>query len=183
MNLAPARGVAVREFVIDVTARPGRLPAVRRRPGGRGRRGEEGRRDADRRRVADARSTSTGSRTLVPTALEGGAAVRLRVDGRRDAVHERARPGAAQSRQVFWFHRPETLAGWLEEISRHPLAPTLRDRLRVMPALESDRAVAGAGAGDPEPGGVARGGPPAGADPDGDRLGQDVHGGERLPTG
>src|SRR6266516_3807187 len=34
------------------------------------------------------------------------------------------------SRQVFWFHRPETLAGWINEIRSHALAPTLRHRLR-----------------------------------------------------
>ena len=41
----------------------------------------------------------------------------------------------AASRQVFSFHRPETLAGWLDESARHPAAPTLRHRLRVMPPL------------------------------------------------
>jgi type I restriction enzyme R subunit len=37
------------------------------------------------------------------------------------------------SRQVFWFHQPGTLARWLTEAARHPDAPTLRHRLRVMP--------------------------------------------------
>ena len=53
VNLAAARGVAVREFVHGITARPRRLPAVPRRSGRRRGRGEEGGRDADRRRVAE----------------------------------------------------------------------------------------------------------------------------------
>jgi type I restriction enzyme R subunit len=40
------------------------------------------------------------------------------------------------SRQVFWFHRPETLGRWLEEGERNPDAPTLRHRLRALPQLE-----------------------------------------------
>src|SRR5436309_7091881 len=44
----------------------------------------------------------------------------------------------AKSRQVFWFHRPETLADWISEIRSHPLAPTLRHRLRGLPTLTDD---------------------------------------------
>jgi hypothetical protein len=40
------------------------------------------------------------------------------------------------SRDVFSFHRPETMAGWLDELRRHPPAPTLRHRLRALPQLE-----------------------------------------------
>ena len=40
------------------------------------------------------------------------------------------------SRPVFSFHRPETMASWLDEIRRHPTAPTLRHRLRELPTLE-----------------------------------------------
>src|SRR5271165_2812644 len=40
----------------------------------------------------------------------------------------------ARSRQVFAFHRPETLAHWLLDESQHPGA-TLRARLRNMPPL------------------------------------------------
>jgi type I restriction enzyme R subunit len=40
------------------------------------------------------------------------------------------------SRPVFWFHQPETLARWLEEARREPLAPTLRHRLQRLPELE-----------------------------------------------
>src|SRR5205807_9656262 len=41
------------------------------------------------------------------------------------------------SRDVFWFHRPETLAAWLEEIRRHPTASTLRHRLTQLPPLDA----------------------------------------------
>ena len=84
---------------------------------------------------------------------------------------------------MFSFHRPETLAGWLEELRRHPTAPTLRHRLRALPAAAGDGLVAGAVPGDREPRDVAGGEPAAGADPDGDRVGQDVHRRERQPTG
>jgi type I restriction enzyme R subunit len=40
------------------------------------------------------------------------------------------------SRDVFWFHRPETLAGWLDELRRHPDSPTLRHRLERPPPLD-----------------------------------------------
>src|SRR3989441_10116207 len=40
-----------------------------------------------------------------------------------------------RSRQLFWFHRPETLARWVREITERPAAPTLRHRLRAMPPL------------------------------------------------
>lgn len=41
-----------------------------------------------------------------------------------------------RSRRVFTFHRPKTLAGWLEEWTRRPESPTLRSRLRQMPPLD-----------------------------------------------
>ncbi len=41
----------------------------------------------------------------------------------------------ASSRQVFWFLRPETLAAAVADLRRHPRAPTLRHRLRVLPDL------------------------------------------------
>ncbi|WP_217915056.1 type I restriction-modification enzyme R subunit C-terminal domain-containing protein [Miltoncostaea marina] len=39
------------------------------------------------------------------------------------------------SRQVFWFHRPATLAAALD-LRVHPRAPTLRHRLRELPGLD-----------------------------------------------
>ena len=43
----------------------------------------------------------------------------------------------ARSRQVFAFHRAETLAQWLQDESQHP-GTTLRARLRNMPPLIKD---------------------------------------------
>ena len=113
---------------------------------------------------------------------------RCRSSTSRPASRRGSRTGSTRtpaSRQVFSFHRPETLAGWLERDPRAiRRAPTLRHRLRALPPLRGDGPVAGAGRARSEPRGVARGEPAAGADPDGDRLGQDVHGGERrLPAG
>jgi type I restriction enzyme R subunit len=42
-----------------------------------------------------------------------------------------------RSRRVFTFHRPETMAGWIEEHEADPDRPTLRHRLRHMPPLEA----------------------------------------------
>lgn len=41
-----------------------------------------------------------------------------------------------RTREVFAFHRPETLARWMREADDEPDAPTLRARLRRMPALD-----------------------------------------------
>lgn len=41
-----------------------------------------------------------------------------------------------RAREVFCFHRPETLARWMREAGERPEAPTLRARLRRLPALD-----------------------------------------------
>ncbi|MGW0435590.1 DEAD/DEAH box helicase family protein [Micromonospora sp. NPDC003197] len=41
-----------------------------------------------------------------------------------------------RTREVFAFHRPETLARWMREADEDPAAPTLRARLRQMPELD-----------------------------------------------
>jgi len=43
----------------------------------------------------------------------------------------------ARSRQVFTFHRPETIAGWMRRAQEQPQIPTLRAGLRTMPQLET----------------------------------------------
>jgi type I restriction enzyme R subunit len=43
----------------------------------------------------------------------------------------------ARTRDVFAVHRPETLAAWLDEYYREPLAPTLRHRLQHLPELNT----------------------------------------------
>ncbi|MBG0813084.1 DEAD/DEAH box helicase family protein [Planomonospora sp. ID82291] len=40
-----------------------------------------------------------------------------------------------RSRPVFSFHRPETVAAWMDEADENPDAPTFRARVRRMPAL------------------------------------------------
>jgi type I restriction enzyme, R subunit len=42
----------------------------------------------------------------------------------------------ARSRRVFTFHRPETLAEWLRQITENPDLPSFRARLKHMPPLD-----------------------------------------------
>ncbi|RSN23360.1 restriction endonuclease [Amycolatopsis sp. WAC 04169] len=42
----------------------------------------------------------------------------------------------ARSREVFAFHRPETVADWMRSAEEAPAAPTLRAALRRLPVLE-----------------------------------------------
>ncbi|GLW91698.1 DEAD/DEAH box helicase family protein [Actinokineospora globicatena] len=42
----------------------------------------------------------------------------------------------ARSREVFAFHRPETIADWMRRAEEAPAAPTLRAALRRLPLLE-----------------------------------------------
>ena len=73
------------------------------------------------------------------------------------------------------FIGPETLADWLTQELQHP-GSTLRARLRHLPALIDRWAAASADHGHPQPGKIARRAAPAGADPDGQRRRQDLHG-------
>ena len=43
----------------------------------------------------------------------------------------------ARSREVFFVHRPETLARWLSDWTQNPVAPTLRGRLHHLPDVDS----------------------------------------------
>ncbi|MBB5111954.1 type I restriction enzyme R subunit [Micromonospora echinospora] len=42
----------------------------------------------------------------------------------------------ARSREVFWFHRPETIAAWMQRADQTPKASTFRAALRRLPVLE-----------------------------------------------
>ncbi|OSP45218.1 restriction endonuclease [Streptomyces sp. 13-12-16] len=42
----------------------------------------------------------------------------------------------ARSREVFYFHRPETVAAWMRRADKTPAAPTFRAALRRLPVLE-----------------------------------------------
>ncbi|MFK0193937.1 DEAD/DEAH box helicase family protein [Kitasatospora sp. NPDC090308] len=44
----------------------------------------------------------------------------------------------ARSREVFAFHRPETIAAWMRRVDEHPGTPTFRAALREMPTLMRD---------------------------------------------
>jgi type I restriction enzyme R subunit len=71
----------------------------------------------------------------VPTSLEGALPFVYQSTGTETRFTNTLDPEPA-SREVFWFHRPETLARWLEEVRRHPTAPTLRHRLQQMPPAD-----------------------------------------------
>ena len=68
-------------------------------------------------------------------AIEGGLPIVYESTGTETRFTNGLDPDPA-SRPVFSFHRPETMAAWLDDVRRHPTAPTLRHRLRVLPPLE-----------------------------------------------
>ena len=183
-NLAASRGVAVREFVL--TPPHGRVDYLL---------------FVDREAVGVVEAKKEGE-TLTGVEWQSGQ-VRRRAAGRDPGRARRRRCRSlyestgvetrftntldpdARSRDVFSFHRPETLAAWLDEIRRHPTAPTLRHRLQRAARRSTEQGLWPAQVTrDPQPRALARREPPARADPDGDRVGQDVHGRERrLPAG
>jgi type I restriction enzyme R subunit len=71
----------------------------------------------------------------VPTALEGGALPFVYQSTGTETRFTNTLDPEPASRDVFWFHRPETLSAWLDEVRRDPGAPTLRHRLRQLPPL------------------------------------------------
>ena len=135
VNLSAARGVAVREFVLKSPhGRADYLLFV----------------DGEAVGVAEAKKqgeTLTGVAWQTAkyvdglpdellTAVEGALPFAYQSTGVETRFTNTLDPDA-KSRQVFWYHRPETLAGWINEIRAHPLEPTLRHRMRGLPALES----------------------------------------------
>ena len=150
-------------------ARPRRLPALPRRAGGRGRRGEEGRRDADRGRVAE-REVRRRAAGRARARDRGRAAVRLRVDGDGDPVHEPARPGLREPRRCSRSTGPRRWpAGSTRCAATRPRRRSATACARC-PTLDADRAVARRSSrAIAQPRALARREPPAGADPDGDR--------------
>ncbi len=136
VNMSAARGVAVREFVLKSPhGRADYLLFV----------------DGEAVGVAEAKKegetlTGVAWQTAkyvdglpdeLPTAVEGALPFAYQSTGVETRFTNTV-DSDAKSRQVFWFHRPETLAGWINDIRSHPLDPTLRHRLRTLPALESD---------------------------------------------
>src|SRR6266511_1820092 len=132
-NLAASRGVAVREFILESPhGRADYLLFVDREAVG----------------VIEAKpegATLTGvewqsSKYLdglpewVTSALEGALPFAYQSTGVETRFTNTLDP-EARSRQVFWFHRPETLAAWVRHVEENPLAPTLRHRLTELPEL------------------------------------------------
>jgi type I restriction enzyme, R subunit len=72
----------------------------------------------------------------VPAALEGALPFVYQSTGTETRFTNTLDPEPT-SREVFWFHRPETLAAWLDEVRRHPKEPTLRHRLLDLPPLDA----------------------------------------------
>ncbi|HET9438023.1 MAG TPA: DEAD/DEAH box helicase family protein, partial [Gaiellaceae bacterium] len=132
-NLAAARGVAVREFVMKPPhGRADYLLFVDREAVGV----IEAKKEGETLRGVQWQSAKyvDGVPDEVPTAVEGALPFVYESTGVETHFTNTLDPDAA-SREVFSFHRPETLAGWLEQIRTHPRGPTLRHRLRSLPPL------------------------------------------------
>ena len=137
VNLAASRGVAVREFVLEAPhGRVDYLLFVDRRAAGVIEAKKEG-------------ETLTGvtwqsARYLdglpgwVEPARAGAMAFAYESTGTETRFTNTLDPDA-RSRQLFWFHRPETLAELLREPSENDLTQTLRRRLTAMPDLDASR--------------------------------------------
>ena len=136
VNLAASRGVAVREFVLEPPhGRADYLLFVDREAVG----------------VIEAKpegATLTGVEwqsakylddlpDWVTSAVEGALPFAYQSTGTETRFTNTLDP-EARSRQVFSFHRPETLASWIREVQENPLAPTLRHRLTKLPDLDDD---------------------------------------------
>ena len=133
VNLTAARGVAVREFRLKPPhGRADYLLFV----GGAAAGVIEAKKEGETLTGVEWQSAKyvDGLPDEIPTAVEGALPFAYESTGTETRFTNTLDPDAA-SRPVFSFHRPETLAHWLEEIRRHPSAPTLRHRLRTLPPL------------------------------------------------
>ena len=133
VNLAASRGVAVREFVMKPPhGRADYLLFLDGHAAGV----IEAKKQGETLTGVEHQSTKyvDGLPEELEPAVEGGLAFVYESTGTETRFTNRLDPEPA-SRPVVSFHRPETLSGWLEELRRHPAAPTLRHRLRTPPAL------------------------------------------------
>ena len=134
VNLAARQGVAVREFVlkpphgradyllfVDGEA----VGAIEAKPEGSTLTGVEWQSDKYLEGVPD----------TVQVALEGALPFAYQSTGVETRFTNTLDP-EARTRQVFWFHRPESLVQWIAVCRAGPRAPTLRHRLRQMPELD-----------------------------------------------
>ena len=133
-NLSAARGVAIREFVLrSPHGRADYLLFVDGAAAGVVEAKKEG-----QTLTGVAWQTARyveGVPDDVPTAVEGALPFAYESTGPAETRFTNTLDPDAASRRVFSFHRPETLAGWIAEISKHPTEPTLRHRLRTLPQL------------------------------------------------
>jgi type I restriction enzyme, R subunit len=132
VNLSAAQGVAVREFVMKPPhGRADYLLFV----GGVAVGVVEAKKEGETLRGVQWQSAKyvDGVPDDVPT-IEGALPFVYESTGVETHFTNTLDPDAA-SREVFSFHQPRTLAGWLEQIRDHPTAPTLRHRLRALPPL------------------------------------------------
>jgi type I restriction enzyme R subunit len=133
VNLAESRGVAVREFVMKPPhGRADYLLFLDGRAAGV----VEAKKEGETLVGVEHQSAMyvEGLPDVLEPAVEGGLAFVYESTGTETRFTNRLDPDPA-SRPVFSFHQPRTLIGWLEEIRRHPNAPTLRHRLRSLPEL------------------------------------------------
>jgi hypothetical protein len=118
VNLAASRGVAVREFVMKRPhGRADYLLFLDRRAAGL----VEAKKEGETLTGVEHQSAKyvDGLPDALEPAVEGGLSFVYESTGTETRFTNRLDPDPA-SRPVFSFHRPETLAGWLDEIRRHP---------------------------------------------------------------
>jgi type I restriction enzyme R subunit len=135
VNLSAARGVAVREFVLA----PGHGRADYLLFVGRNAVGALEAKKEGETLTGVAWQTAKyvdGIPEDVPTALEGALPFVYQSTGTETRFTNALDPEPT-SRDVFSFHRPDTLARWIEEVRRHPTGPTLRHRLKQLPPLDA----------------------------------------------
>jgi type I restriction enzyme, R subunit len=133
VNLAASRGVAVREFVLKPShGRADYLLFVDRVAVGV----VEAKKQGETLTGVEWQSAKyrAGLPDWVDGALEGFTPFYYESTGMETRFTSTLDPDP-RSRQVFWFHRPETLWRWIGERDAHQLGPTLRHRLRSLPAL------------------------------------------------
>jgi type I restriction enzyme R subunit len=134
VNLSASRGVAVREFVMKPPhGRADYLLFIDGTAAGV----IEAKKEGETLTGVEWQSAKyvDGLPDEIPTAVEGALPFAYESTGAETRFTNALDPEPA-SREIFSFHRPETLAGWIADIAKHPTATTLRHRLRTLPPLE-----------------------------------------------
>ena len=135
VNLAAARGVAIREFVLKPPhGRVDYLLFVDRKAAGV----IEAKKEGETLTGVAWQSAKylEGLPDWVESAVDGPLAFAYQSTG-VETRFTNTRDPEARSRQVFWFHRPETLAEWIDQIGEGGAGQTFRQRLQEFPLLAS----------------------------------------------